>query len=150
MKKIIFKFIILVSLTVQTACSSDDSNAPIQKLEITINEETLVFNSVVVDRLGSNEERFFIATINNSTNNIISFLADVGEEGFDIVKSFTYSTNGRLYKLSQSSDNFIDSVTINNNARFTMSFSGRLSTYNIESEMYESIDITNGKLDVEY
>lgn len=145
MKKILQLFLILfVSLSV-IGCSKDD---PIpERLEVTINNQDFVFNSIFVDRQGSNNNRYFTAVINNNTSRVINFYANVED---DSVANFTYTIRGKVYKQLQEDDFFNVDISINTNAQFKMTFSGVLSSFNAVTESYETIELTDGFMDVEY
>lgn len=146
MKRILYLALIFLGSFLVTDCSKDD---PIpERLEVTINNQELVFNNIFVDRQGSNNSRYFTAVSNNSTGRIINFYANVGDEGS--VQNFTYTIRGKVYKQLQDSDFLNTNISLNTNAQFTMTFSGVLSSFNTVTESYETIELTNGFMDVEY
>ena len=148
MKKVFVSLFLLSGLFLVTSCSKSD--AFIERLEVTVNGQEMIFNSIIVDRQGSATERYYTAVINNDTSRIITFYANVGEDGANSVQNFAYTIRGKIFRQVQSSDIFNSDITINNNARFAMNFSGTLSSYNLETESYDSIELTNGSMDVEY
>ncbi|MEO1033109.1 MAG: hypothetical protein AAFX55_17025 [Bacteroidota bacterium] len=148
MKKVLFLLFLLSGLVLVSSCSKEENLA--EELEVTINGQELTFNTIIVDRQGSIDERYYSAVINSNTSRIITFYANVGDDGENAVQNFTYTIRGRIYKQMQSSDMFIGDVRINNNARFAMDFSGTLSSYDAETDSYDSIVLSDGRMDVEY
>ncbi|APY09364.1 hypothetical protein BWZ20_14085 [Winogradskyella sp. J14-2] len=147
MNKVLYFFFKISLVAVLVCCSKSD---PIpERLEVTINNEELIFNSIIVDRQATTNYRHFTAIINSNTNKIISFQVMSIEDSASL-QNFSYTTRGKIYKVQQDSDYFNATINVNTNARFAMSFSGVLSTFNAQTNTYDAIQLDNGKMDVEY
>ncbi|WP_299364282.1 hypothetical protein [Winogradskyella sp.] len=148
MNRVLFSLFLLSGLLLSSSCS--DNDVPPERLDVTVNGQKMIFNSIIVDRQGSTNERSFTAVINSNTSRIITFNANINDEGANVVKNFAYTIRGKIFKQAQDSDNLIVDIAINTNARFAMDFSGILSSYDPETDSYSSIQLTDGSMDVEY
>jgi len=157
MKRLTVSLLMVFALVLNTACSKDDDNGdggstPQNQLVATIDGVTKTFDTVVANN--QFELTTVTASIGNSTSEIINIVTNGGETGSDVVWNFTYTLNGRVYDSFNSDGSFQPFVsgviTTNNGSNFTANFSALLGSYNNDTEMYESISIENGSVNVDY
>ena len=147
MKRVALMFLLLSGLVIVSSCSKNDP--PIEELNVTVNGVDITFNTIIVDRQTSSE-RYFSAIINSNTSRIITFSSNINELGDNSVQNFTYTVRGKIFRQIQNTDELIVEVSTNTNARFTMEFSGTLSAFDPETESFETINLTDGSMDIVY
>ena len=132
----------------------DDVNGQrIETLIVTIDGQNISFNSIIVNRTalsddGSFTEIDFTATIDGSTERIITFYSFVGDTGADGMYNFQYRENGIDYY--ENFNDFTSVITVNNGSRFEANFSGVLTGYDEEAQEEVTVNIGAGTIIVTY
>lgn len=158
MKKFILGLFVLISLSLTTACSSDDDGglAPGGQLTVTLDGQPVTFTSVIVDEdtyTGDDGEVYteldVTATIGGDTTRIIEFGLESGDTGADAIYYFNYFVNGEQFYYNFNGFNTV--VSVNNGSTLSMTFSGTLlGDYNPDTQQNNSITLENGSISVNY
>ena len=160
MKKFILGLFVLTSLSLTTACSSDDDNdggSQSGELTVTIDGQAITFNSIIVDEDIYTEdgvtytELDVTATVSGNTNRIVEFGLESGDTGADALYYFYYTVDGEEYYYNYDGG-FNAVVSVNNGSSLAMTFSGSLTggEYNQETGEYNTITFQNGSISVNY
>ena len=157
MKKFILGLFVLTSLSLTTACSSDDDNGGSQngELTVTIDGQAITFNSIIVDEDTYTEdgvtytELDVTATVSGATNRIVEFGLESGDTGADALYYFYYTQNGVEYYYNFGGE-FNAVVSVNNGSSLAMTFSGTLNGYDQNTQEEVSVTFTNGTLSANY
>ena len=157
MKKIILNLCVLSVFVLAMSCGNDDDNNDVsQELVMTVDGETLTFDSVDVSPItyteagGQYTELEVTGTIAGNSDGVIVFELDQGDTGTDAVYYFEYTVNGVEYYDYNFDSNFNMDVTVNNGSNITATFSGDLIGYDFNTDEEEIITIENGSISVDY
>jgi hypothetical protein len=162
--KNLFLFVAVATMAVFSSCSSDDDKKEDQpvasELKVTINGTQKTFNSIQVNRQESGYGDYYLnvtASINNSPNEVISFLVEEGAVGADalIPYNFTYTFNNKSYNSYNSigGGSNLSSIIQTNNAstkKLAGTFTGTVYHNNNSTNTTESLNLTNGSFNISY
>ena len=164
----------LFALLLIVSCSSSDddgggSNISFDKANVTIAGSLKNFNIVVVQEstetidFGSTQDPALIVSLSSTqnTDEILRFIVTKNEVGANIFDEMTFvdvRNNNYRYSTVLVTCNTCptDPATItsfvetNTSTRMKGTFSGTLSYFNSETEVYETVDMTGGTFDFEY
>jgi hypothetical protein len=163
MKKL-FLFLSLAVLSVGlNSCSKDDSpessstSSTPSSVQVTINGVAKTFNTVVVNQETHTQggetitELTVSASINNSADEVITFMVYKGDVGSDAIYSFDYRKNGKIYNSYNSGSlSFSTIIQTNSNNKIVGTFSGGLSYWNNDTQEYEMANTGSGAFNITY
>ncbi len=155
MKKLFLYFLTVSLLVVNSSCSDDDStnsvNNPTEILSMKVNGVQKSFNTFNVED-NSNGTLNWVSVQGAQSGNaseVVNFQIDgdgaVGEGAFT---SFDYNVGNKTYANAYETGEFTMNVVINSDSRIKGTFSGLLNYYNMNTQQFETVSVTEGSFDI--